>query len=74
MQFCAHEETIQSDIGLLLQAFWEIQQVGHMKLPAHLEGTELSRLQGVYSKLQTLKIFDAPPNQFERVVLMDATW
>ena len=69
---CINDDTQQNSIAELMRAFWDFVPVEHVRLPKHLEGSEQSRLQGVYSKLQTVKIFSSGPWEQRRFLLMDA--
>ena len=55
-----------------MNAFWKIQRVAHLELTRHIRGTEMERLQGVFSKLQTFKLFAEEPWNLSRIVMMDA--
>ena len=68
---CANDDTRATAEAQLLKAFWTVQDVEHMPLPKHLRKTEQKRLYGVYSKLQTWRIFAEPPWKLKRVLLMD---
>ena len=68
---CANSDTRATPEGQLLRAFWKMQDVEHMPLPKHLKQTEIPRLQGVYSKLQTWGLFAKPAWNLKRVLLMD---
>ena len=50
---CINDDTLEMNMSQLLKAFWELVPVKHSRIPKHLRGSEQSRLQGVYSKLQT---------------------
>ena len=54
---CINDDTLQNKVANLMKAFWTFVPVHHVELPAHLRGSEQKRLQGVYSKLQTVKLF-----------------
>lgn len=69
---CINEDTAQNGIANLMRAFWHFVPVKHVPLPRHLKGSEQSRLQGVYSKLQTVKIFSSGTERQQRFLLMDA--
>ena len=69
---CINEDTAELSIAMLMKAFWNFVPVTHLELPEHLHATAQRRLQGVYSKLQTIKIFDVRPNRMRRFLLMDA--
>ena len=56
---CIHDETQEMRISKLMKAFWEFVPVHHVPLPKHLKGSEQDRLQGVYSKLQTVNLFSS---------------
>ena len=58
---CTNEDTLQEDIAMLMKAFWEFVPVQPLELLRHLKATKQKRLQGDYSKLQTMKIFDTSP-------------
>ena len=68
---CINDDTKKQRMSNLFRAFWSLVPVSHVELPRHLEKTEMKRLQGVYSKLQTLQVFDERPNKFKRLLLMD---
>ena len=68
---CIHGDTHSLKMSMLFKAFWELVPVSHVKLPQHLQGSELNRLQGVYSKLQTVKIFAERPYALKRFLLLD---
>ena len=69
---CINEDTEELSIAVLMKAFWNFVHVTHVELPEHLEGTAQRRLRGVYSKLQTMAIFDRRPHKMKRFLLMDA--
>jgi len=69
---CINDDTGEMAISRLLRAFWHLVPVEHVKLPHHLRGSEQKRLQGVYSKLQTMRIFSHGNLRQERFLLMDA--
>ena len=71
MVLCINEDTLELPMAQLLNAWWDLYPVKHVELPPHLRGTEQRRLQGVYSKLQTVKLFDMRPMKQRRVVMMD---
>ena len=58
---CINDDTKLNGIADLMGAFWQFVPVQHVPLPRHLRGSEQSRLQGVYSKLQTVNLFKIPP-------------
>ena len=66
MLLCVNEDTRLDKVHRLLETFWELVPVKHTKLPARLQGTEQSRLQGVYIKIQTWKILDQYPWKCDR--------
>ena len=68
---CIHGDTHGLKMSMLFEAFWELVPVSHVKLPQHLQGSELNRLQGVYSKLQTVKIFAERRYALKRFLLLD---
>ena len=69
---CINEDTEKNSIAHLMRSFWQFAPVQHVQLPEHLKGSEQVRLQGVYSKLQTVKIFSEGPMKQQRFLLMDA--
>ena len=69
---CINEDTEKNSIAHLMRSFWQFAPVQHVQLPRHLKGSEQARLQGVYSKLQTVKIFSEGPMKQQRFLLMDA--
>ena len=69
---CIHDETREMSISKLMKAFWEIVPVHQVPLPKHLKGSEQERLQGVYSKLQTVNLFSSGSLRKRRFLLMDA--
>ena len=71
MQICVNEDTMAIPEHLLFKAFWNIIPVKHKEIPERLVGTELKRLQGVYSKLQVWKVFAEKPNKCDKVLLLD---
>ena len=56
---CINNDTQEYNISNLMRAFWQFVPVQHVDLPRHLRGSEQSRLQGVWSKLQTVDIFSS---------------
>ena len=48
---CTNEDTLQEDIAMLMNAFWEFVPVQPLELLRHLKATKQKRLQGDYSKL-----------------------
>ena len=48
---CVTDDTEDSRLACLMQAFWTCVPVTHVDRAAHLQWTEIQRLQGVYSKL-----------------------
>ena len=68
---CINDDTRECRLSNLFQAFWKPVPVSHVCLPSHLEGSEMKRLQGVYSKLQVFDIFAKKPHQLARFLLMD---
>ena len=71
---CINDDTQLNAIADLFGAFSQLVPVKHMDLPQHLKGSELSRLQGVYSKLQTVSLFSSGCSRqptFSRFLLMD---
>ena len=69
---CINEDTEKNSIAHLMRSFWQFAHVQHVQLPRHLRGSEQARLQGVYSKLQTVNIFSEGPMKQQRFLLMDA--
>ena len=69
---CINEDTLEYNIAHLMRAFWQFVPVKHVALPRHLQGSEQSRLQGVWSKLQTVEIFSSDTLRQQRLLLMDA--
>ena len=69
---CISDDTLQNKVAHLMKAFWTFVPVHHVELPGHLRGSEQKRLQGVYSKLQTVKLFSYGPFKQPRVLLCDA--
>ena len=69
---CINDDTMKSPIAQLMKAFWQFVPVKHVALPKHLRGTEQSRLQGVYSKLQTVALFASGDLKQRRFLQMDA--
>ena len=69
---CINEDTLEYNIAHLMRAFWQFVPVKHVALPRHLKGSEQSRLQGVWSKLQTVEIFSSDTLRQQRLLLMDA--
>ena len=69
---CINDDTQENSISNLMRAFWEFVPVQHVEIPSHLQGSEQSRLQGVYSKLQTVKLFSSGPLEQKRLLLIDA--
>ena len=69
---CINDDTEKNSIAQLMRAFWHFAPVQHVRLPKHLRGSEQSRLQGVYSKLQTVKMFSSGHWEQRRFLLMDA--
>ena len=69
---CCNDDTLEMNACALLAAFWDIIPVSHAKVPDHLQGSELARLRGVYSKMQCWKLFKRKgPHQYNRFLLMD---
>ena len=68
---CINDDTGDIAISRLLRAFWQLVPVEHVISPRHLRGSEQKRLQGVYSKLQTMRIFAHGNLRQERFLLMD---
>ena len=58
---CINDDTQQHSIANLMRAFFQFVPVKHVRLPKHLRGSEQSRLQGVYSRFQTVNVFLADP-------------
>ena len=72
-EICVNEDTRENNMHRLLERFWQIIPVQHAELPKHLKGTEIDRLKGVYSKMQTWKIFAGEgSDHLDRVALLDA--
>ena len=69
---CINDDTELNSIADLMRSFWQFVPVHHVPLPRHLRGSEQSRLQGVYSKLQTVNIFSCRSLRQQRFLLMDA--
>ena len=69
---CLNDDTRDMKIARLTRAFWSTVDVSHTELPKHLQGSEQKRLQGVYSKLQTMKIFASGENKQHRILVVDA--
>ena len=69
---CINDDTQKYNISNLMRAFWQFVPVQHVALPRHLRGSEQSRLQGVWSKLQTVDIFSSDTLKQQRLLLMDA--
>ena len=69
---CINDDTELNSIAHLMRSFWQFVPVHHVPLPRHLRGSEQSRLQGVYSKLQTVNLFSSGCLRQQRFLLMDA--
>lgn len=69
---CINNDTQEMRVADLMKAFWQFLPVEHAEVPQHLQGSEQTRLQGVYSKLQTVRIFADWANRENRVLLCDA--
>ena len=69
---CINDDTKLNGIADLMGAFWQFVPVQHVPLPRRLRGSEQSRLQGVYSKLQTVNLFSSGCLRQQRFLLMDA--
>ena len=69
---CINDDTREHAMANLMRAFWEFREVWHVELPSHLEGSEQTRLRGVYSKLQTMNLFATGTSKKLRFLLMDA--
>ena len=54
---CINDDTKLNSIADFVRSFWQFVPVHHVPLPRHLRGLEQSRLQGVYSKSQTVNFF-----------------
>ena len=69
---CVNEDTINANLHVLLKAYWEILPVTHLILPDRIVSRGITRLQGVYSKLQVWKYL-AHPGDWHciRVVMLD---
>ena len=68
---CINDDTLNTPMSNLFRAFWNLVPVQHIALPRHLVGTEQKRLQGVFSKLQTMKIFSIDQQKQQRFLLLD---
>ena len=71
MFLCMNDDTRRCRLSNLFKLFWRPVPVKRVALPPHLQGSELERLQGVYFKLQTLKVFAESPYDLEKFLLMD---
>ena len=69
---CSNDYTELHSIASLVRSFWQFVPVHPAPLPEHLRRSEQSRLQGVYSKLQTVKLFSSGCLKQQRFLLMDA--
>ena len=49
---CVFEDTAKLKEHNMLSAFWQVEYVKYTALPCHLQGTEIGRLEAVFSKLQ----------------------
>ena len=69
---CINDDTELNSIAHLMRSFWQFVPVHHVPFPRHFRGSEQSRLQGVYSKLQTVNLFSSGCLRQQRFLLMDA--
>lgn len=57
---CCNDDTRKLPTRRLLEAFWRSIPVSHARVPESLKGSELARFEGVYSKMQTWRLFAVP--------------
>ena len=71
---CVDRDTMQSPTfrwANLLRCYWHLIEVNHLELPQHLRGTQQQRLTGVYSKLQTWRLFATGRYRQSLILMMD---
>ena len=69
---CVNDDTLEMKIAKLAEAFWMFMPVSPIGLPKHLAGSEQHHLQGLCSKLQTLKLFDSDFCKKDRILMVEA--
>ena len=72
MVACVDSSTLEEPMSMLLEMFWEVMPVEHLKIQQDLVEGGMERLHGVYSKLQVWKLFDDDPHwKSKRVCVLD---
>ena len=66
---CVTPDAMQSFDTDLLSAFWTIRSIKHADVPTHLQGTEMERLRGVYTKIQ---VWDEFAGEYNRTLMLDS--
>ena len=52
----------------MLRAFWQVEYAKYKALPCHLQGTEIGRLEAVFSKLQ---VWDRFHGRYKRILMVN---